>query len=83
MKLADEIKVSLVTVGCILALAIISKNILNVQLDFISQYGPSLMFITYIITRDQTKKSKKCGSALYWSLAIIAVTAAILVLYSF
>ena len=40
MKLANEIKISLVTVVCILALAVISKNILHVQMDFISQYAP-------------------------------------------
>jgi len=34
MKLANEIKTSLVTVVCILALAVISKNILHVQMDF-------------------------------------------------
>ena len=49
MKLSDEVKVSLVTAVCILALAIVSKNILNVQLDFISLYGPVMVFIVYII----------------------------------
>ena len=37
MKLANEIKVSLVTVVCILALAVISKNILHIRMDFISR----------------------------------------------
>jgi len=82
MKLSDEVKVSLVTAFCILALAIVSKNILNVQLDFISQYGPSWMFIAYIITKGEDKKSKICCSTLFWSLAIIIVTAAILLLYA-
>jgi len=40
VKLAGEVKVSLVTATYILALAIISKNILHMQLDFISQYVP-------------------------------------------
>ena len=72
----DEVKVSLVTAVCILALAIISKNVLNVQLDFITQYGPVWVYIAYISTKDKTKKSK------YWSLAIILVTLAILALYA-
>ncbi len=81
MKLPAEIKVSIVTAACILALAVITKNVLDVQLDFISQYAPSWMFIVYIITRGQEKKFRH--EALYWSAAIIAVTAAVLVLYSF
>ncbi len=75
MPLPDEIKVSLVTAACLLALAIISKNILNVQLDFISQYGPLWIFIFYIISR-----SRASVSVLAWSSLIIFVTAAILIL---
>jgi hypothetical protein len=82
MKLSDEIKVSFVTAVCILALAIISKNILNVQLDLISQYGPVWMLIAYLSTKDTNKKSKICCSPLFWSVAIILVTAAILVIYA-
>ena len=82
MKLTDEIKVSLVTAVCILALAIISKNILNVQFDLISQYGPVWMLIAYLATKGTNKKSKTCSSPLFWSLAIIFVTLAILVVYS-
>lgn len=81
MKLPDEAKVSLVTAVCILALAIISKNILNVQLDLISQYGPVWLLIAYLCTKD-TKKSKICCSPLFWSAAIILVTAAILAVYA-
>jgi hypothetical protein len=72
----DEVKVSLVTAVCILALAIISKNVLNVQLDFITQYGPVWVYMAYIGTKDKTKKLK------YWSLVIILVTIATLVLYA-
>ena len=79
MKIADEIKVALVTAACIIAMAI-QKNVLNLQLDFVSQYVPTLMFIAYILTSRQAKKVKH--SAVYWSAAIVAVTAAILVIYS-
>ena len=81
MRIADEIKVALVTAACILGMAIITKNVLNVQLDFISQYAPSWVFIVYIITRGQAKKYSH--EALYWSIAIMAVTIAVLALYSF
>jgi hypothetical protein len=82
MKLTNEVKISLITAVCILALAIISKNVLNVQLDFIPLYGPVWVYIAYIITKDKAKKSKPCGSSIYWSLAIIIVTIAILALYA-
>ena len=75
MHLADEVKLSLVTAACLLALAIVSKNILNVQLDFISQYGPLWIFIFYIISR-----SRASVSVLTWSSLIIFVTVAILIL---
>lgn len=81
MKLSNDVRVSLVTAVCILGLAIVSKNVLNVQLDFISLYGPVWVYIVYIITRDKTGKSKTCSSPLFWSLAIIAVTLAILAVY--
>lgn len=82
MTLTDEAKLSLVTAGCILSLAIISKNILNVQLDFISLYAPVWMFIAYIITKDEVKNSKICSNSVFWAVAIIAVTVSILILYA-
>jgi len=82
MTLSDEAKVSLVTAGCILTLAIVSKNVLRVQLDFISSFGPVWVFIAYIITKDSVKNSKICCNPLFWALAIIVVTAAILILYA-
>ncbi len=78
MKLSDELKISLVTAFCILALAIIAKNILMVQLDFVSQYGPVWMYMAYIGAKEQ---KARC-STLFWSLAIILVTAAILAVYA-
>ena len=81
MKLANEVRVSLVTGGCILALAIISKYVIDVELDFISQYGPVWIFIAYIGTKGKAEKSRICASPLFWSLAIIIVTVAILAIY--
>ncbi|KUK01787.1 MAG: putative membrane protein [Methanobacteriaceae archaeon 41_258] len=82
MKLSNETKVSLVTVVCILALAVISKNVLHAQLDFISQYGPVWMLVVYLCTREECKKSKICDNPLFWSIAIILITLAILVVYA-
>ena len=81
MRLASEIKVSLVAGVCVLALAIISKYFLKVELDFMSQYGPVWICITYVMTRNKQEKSKACNRPLFWSLAMIAATALILVVY--
>lgn len=80
MKLSDDLKVSLVTGACILALAVASKA-LQLQLDFISLYGPVWMFIAYTATKEVKKKSV-CSNAMFWSIAIILVTLAILVVYA-
>lgn len=82
MRLTDEVKVSLVTGVCILALAITSKYVLRVELDFISQYGPVWLFMVYIAGKDKAGRSKVSGSALFWSAAIIVVTLAILTVYA-
>ncbi len=81
MKLADEVKVALVTAACVLGIAIIFKNVLHVQADFIVSNGPFYLFIVYLITRGQAKKSK-CDKPLYWSLAIIFVTLLTIALYT-
>ena len=82
MKLTDELKIALVTAICILGLSVVSKYVINVELDFIAQYGPVWMFIVYVITKERQKKSNICCTALFWSLTIILVTVAILVIYA-
>lgn len=77
MHLADEVKVSLVTAACLLALAIISKNIIHVQLDFVSLYGPLWVFILYLIS-----KNRATVGVFAWSSLIIFVTAAILIFHT-
>jgi len=81
MRLASEIKVSLVAGICVLALAIISRYFLNAELDFVSQYGPVWIYIAYVIIRNKKEKTKVRNRPLFWSLAMIIATALILVLY--
>ena len=80
MRLTGDLTVSLVTGVCILALAIVSKYFLDVELDFISQYGPVWVYIVYIIGKDEARRSKR--NTLLGSLAIIFVTVAILAVYA-
>ena len=81
MRLADEVKVALVTAACVLGIAVIFKNILHVQADFIASNGPFYLFVFYLITRGRAKKSGR-DNPLYWSLAIVAVTVLTVVLYA-
>jgi hypothetical protein len=81
MKLPVDILVSAVTAVCLLALAGISKGILNVQLDFVSLYSPVWVYMAYVITRNKKKKSDICCSPLFWSVAVTLVTVAVLVVY--
>jgi hypothetical protein len=82
MKMSDGMKVSLVTAVCALALAVIPRYFLGVQLDFVSQYGPVWIFIVYVMSRGTSGKSKACRSPLFWSLAMIFATLAILAVYA-
>ena len=82
MRLSDEVKVSIVTAVCVLALAIVAKYAIEAKLDFVSQYGPVWIYIAYIITKDRTKQRGR-SMWLLWALAEIVATVAILVLYSF
>ena len=71
------VTVSLVTAACLLIEAVIAKNVIDVELDFFSQFAPLWIFIAYIVSglRDRT-------SEIGFIAAIILATAAILVLYA-
>lgn len=71
------VTVSLVTAACLLVEAVIAKNVIDVELDFFSQFAPLWIFIAYIVSglRDRT-------SEIAFIAAIILATAATLVLYA-
>jgi len=75
MKISDVI-VSIVTGICVLVTAVLTKNILS------ALFGPVCMLVVYLVAKDKIKKSKICSSPIFWSLAIILVTLAILALYA-
>ena len=73
-----QVRVALVAAAaCLLAEAVIAKNVLDVELDFISQLAPMWIFISYQLSglRDRT-------SEIAFVAAIILVTVAILVAYA-
>lgn len=81
MKLNDQTIVAIVAAACLMAETIIAKEVLHVQLDFVSQYWPAWFVIFYLSSSDKAKKSK-CNSPWFWSLMMVVITAAILVVYA-
>ena len=79
--MTGDVQVSLVTALCILVLAVASKWILNVELDFVSQYAPVWVYFVYIISRNRDKESHRRPR--FWSAAIVLVTVAVIAVYSF
>ena len=72
-----QVMVSLVAAACLLAEAIIAKNVIDVELDFFSQLAPMWIFIAYQVSGLRDRRSEIAFIA-----AIILATAAILVLYA-
>jgi hypothetical protein len=72
-----QVRVALVAAGCLLVEAVIAKNVIEVELDFISQFAAMWIFIAYQLSglRDRT-------SEIAFIAASIFVTAAILILYA-
>ena len=72
-----QVKVALVTAACLLVEAVIAKNVIDAKLDWYSQLAPFWVFIAFMVSglRDRT-------SEIAFTIAVIAVTAAVLVLYA-
>ena len=72
-----QVTVSLVAAACVLVEAVIAKNVIDVELDFFSQFAPLWIFIAYLVSglRDR-------ASEIAFVAVIILATAAVLVLYA-
>lgn len=71
------VTVSFVTAACVLVEAVIAKNVIDVELDFFSQFAPLWIFIAYLVSGLRDRMSEVAFIAV-----IILATAAILVLYA-
>ena len=76
----DEIKVSIVAAICTFGLAVIFKNVLHEELNFITMFTPAILFLVY--TWSKNVKSK-FNVATVWMGTIVVVTIAIIALYAF
>ena len=90
MKMSDETKLGILTAICMLVSVVTFKNILHIQPPFMASYGVVGIFILYIILKYSMEEELKSNSlyrgksiAFYYSLTIIFVTVATIILYAF
>jgi len=72
------VRVALVAAACLLAEAIIAKNVLDVQLDFVSQFGALWVWLAYTLVGRRDRAAE-----LATMFAAVLATAAILIVYAF
>ena len=72
-----QVTVSLVAAACLLAEVVIAKNVIDVELDFFSQFVPLWIFIAYLVSGLRDRRSEIAFIAV-----MVLATAAILVLYA-
>lgn len=77
-RLGDpQLRVALVTAACLLAEAVIAKNVLDTELDFMSQTAPMWVFIAYLVSGSRSRASE-----IAFMVTIVLVTVAVLVMYA-
>ena len=87
MKLSDKDKVSILAGICLFGLVVVLKNVLLVPADILSRDILVYIIIYWSFTvfslpaKEEVKKSKY-DKPIYWSLLIILITLAIIVLYA-
>ncbi len=74
---APDIQVGLVAAVCLLAEAVIAKNVLHVRLDFVSQFASMWVFIAYLWSGGRRRTTAWAAMAV-----AVATTVAVLVLYA-
>lgn len=72
-----QVRVALVTAGVLIVQAILAKNVLDVELDFFSQNASLLVFIAFLLGGSRSRSTEMA-----FDIAIVAVSAAVLLLYS-
>ncbi|MCJ7816302.1 MAG: hypothetical protein MUP55_00455 [Candidatus Aenigmarchaeota archaeon] len=86
MRMTDKDKVVIVAAASMVSLVVILKNILLVPADTLSR-DIMLYIIVYFgfvvsYPAGRMEKKSKCCSPVYWSIAIILITLAIIAVYA-
>lgn len=74
---SPDVILSFVVAACLLVEAVVAKEVLDVRLDYFSQFAPLWVFIAYLVI-DRHDKS----TARSFALAAIVATAAVLGIYA-
>jgi len=72
-----EVRPAILTAVVLLTQAVIAKNVLEVELDFVSQFAPLYVYIAYQISQLRTRSAE-----LAFDAAIILTSVAALSLYA-
>ncbi len=72
-----QVRVGLVAAVCLLAEAVIGKNVLDVELGFMTQLAPMWIFVVFQLSGLRDRRSE-----IAFTITIVLVSAAILVLYA-
>lgn len=76
----DEIKLSFGLGFCIILLAFVFKRILQVELGYLENAAPGIVFLIYEGLKER-KVDRKYLRPLYWNLGMIAVSVAIILFH--
>lgn len=72
-----QVRVALVTAVALMVQAVVAKNILDVRLDFTSQFAALWVFIVFLVSGQRDRVAELSAAA-----AVLVVTAAVLILYA-
>lgn len=72
-----EVRPAIVTAIVLLAQAVIAKNVLDIELDIVSQFAPLYVFIAYQVSQLRTRSAE-----LAFTATAVLVSAATLALYA-
>ena len=72
-----QLRLATLTAVCLLAEAVIAKNVLEVRLDPFSQIAPFWVYLVEVISGEISPRTERALAA-----TIVAVTVAVLVLYA-
>jgi hypothetical protein len=72
-----ELRLSIIVAACLLVQAVVAKEVLEVELDYLSQLAALWVYIAYIVTGRRDRRT-----AAAFSVVAVVVTAAVLGLYA-
>ena len=72
-----QVRLALLTAIALVLQAVIAKNVIDVEIDFMSQFAALWVFIVFQISGLRDRRSE-----LAFAAAIVSLTAAVLVLYA-